>query len=127
MDRAELQLKKNDLLKQIEELKRKVVSIDDVLSMFPHDEAPLLKGMGRYVSMGITEAIIDACKQASPSPITASSLEAILLREGLKSKAANLKNMITVVADRLVKEGRISRGTIGGMKAFYAPSESGGL
>jgi hypothetical protein len=121
MDRSTLLLKKRDLAFQIEELKRKMLSIDDVLSLFPEEDTPPLKGMGKYVNMGPTDAILDACSAVSPMPLTVANLADILEKEGLQSKASNLRTNIAGIADRLVEKKRLSRGTKSGTKAYYFP------
>jgi hypothetical protein len=122
VERSTLLLKKRELAAQIEELKRKMLSIDDVLSLFPtDDDTPPLKGMGKYVHKGPTEAILDACSAVSPMPLTVANLADILEKEGLQSKASNLRTTIAGIADRLVDKGRLSRGTKGGTKAYYVP------
>jgi hypothetical protein len=123
MDRSALLLKKREISNQIEELKRKLVSIDDVISLFPDEVTPPLKGMGKYVSMGPTEAILDACGAVAPNPLTVATLENILLKEGMPTKSANLRTTIAGIADRLVAAGRLFKGTMGGQKAYYLTNE----
>jgi hypothetical protein len=122
MDRSALLLKKREILTQIDVLNRKLVSIDDVISLFPDEETPALKGMGKYVSMGPTDAILDACVSASPMPLTVATLEGILIKEGMQTKSANLRTTIAGIADRLVKTGRLNKGTLGGQKAYFVGS-----
>lgn len=124
MDRSALLLKKRELASQIEELKRKLISIDDVISLFPDEDTPALKGMGKYVAMGPTEAILDACITASPLPLTVIALEAILLKEGMPTKSANLRATVAGIADRLVARGRLSKGTLSGQKAYFVGENS---
>ena len=122
MDRATLIFKKRELAAQIEELKRKMLSIDDVLSLFPAEEdIPPLKGMGKYAQTGPTKAILDACYAVSPMPLTVANLAEILEKGGLQSKASNLRTNIAGIADRLVDNRRLYRGTKSGSKAYYLP------
>ena len=119
MDRSTLLLKKREIASQIEELKRKLISIDDVISLFPEEGTPPLKGMGKYVSMGPTDAILDACRTLAPNPLTVANLADILLKEGMPTKSANLRITVAGIADRLVTNGRLYKGKKGGQKAYY--------
>jgi hypothetical protein len=120
MDRSSLQLKKRELTAEVEELRRKIVSIDDVLSLFPEEDTPPLKGMGKYAAMGITDAILDACGGVAPESVTVANLADTLKREGLQSKAANLRIAIAGIADRLVAHKRLERTKKKGLKAYRA-------
>ena len=125
MDRSTLLLKKREIASQIEELKRKLVSIDDVISLFPEENGTLpLKGMGKYVSMGPTDAILDACESLAPVPLTVANLADILVKEGMPTKSANLRITVAGIADRLVSKGRLFKGKKGGQKAYYLANKA---
>jgi hypothetical protein len=125
MDRSSLQLKKRELAAEIEKLQRKMVSIDDVLSLFPEEDTPPLAGLGRYASLGITDAILDACAGVAPESVTVANLADTLKREGLQSKAANLRIAIAGIADRLVAHKRLERTKKKGLKAYRALAPTG--
>ncbi len=121
MDRSVLILKRREIVAQIEGLQRKLASIDDVLSLFPDEDDSRPKEYGKYVQMGPTEAILDACGVLAPVPLTVANLTDILIKEGMPTKSANLRITVAGIADRLVNQGRLFRGKKNGQKAYFLP------
>jgi hypothetical protein len=100
MTKQELILKKLELQRQIEALKKKAEAIDRVLELF-QEKAPKPTGTRRYRNISVADAIVDFLSRTPGEFVQVADIATAIKREGIKSKSPNFATIVSATCNRL--------------------------
>ena len=123
MTREELIFKKQELQKQMDEIKQRADAIDRVLDMFPEKTAT--NRGGKYANMSIAKAIVDFLSRKPGYAVPVANIAKALKTEGIKSSSPNFTTIVSTVCNRIATPGKkqkLVRRKKNGRKAFAVPS-----
>ncbi len=126
MTRNELIAKKQELKAQAEVLERKIMAIDEVLSLFPDiqiAEPAAISAPGSYADMTVADGVRAYLRQRPDVGQSVKDITVALQKGGIKTVARDFKNVVSLTLLRLEKQREIVSSKKAGRRLFIWPSE----